>query len=427
MYQKIVYFLQNPFVIISTVLIGLSIGFYSPSLGLLLEPFGFAFMSLLEMSLIPIIVCAVILSISNLFSFKHPKIKLGNILGVLISITILVSFLATLMAIVLNPAVDFLESESLTIKEISTFSSFVDRKIAQPVFVADKGSVSKFLEASVPRNIFDALAESKMLQVILFSIIFGIATAYMMAPQRKKIEAFFETTLSVFKKIISAITIWLPIAIIALMAGGAGRIGFDMLVQMGGFILKIYFIFFVIFIVCTIIIQVKTKRSFFEVIHLMKDPIIIAFGTRSSILPIPSILDIFEKEFKIDKSLSKLLVPLGAVLGRFGNIVYFAFLAVFVAGIYQTEMTFSIFIIVGLLSLLAGLSTAGATGILTLVALSIVLTPLHLPVGAIMPLIIAIDAIIDPMRTLTSVYTNCAAVVLVTPKTESDVPKLSKT
>ena len=68
-----------------------------------------------------------------------------------------------------------------------------------------------------------------------------------------------------------------------------------------------------------------------------------------------------------------------------------------------------------ILSILGGLSTAGATGILTLTSLAIVLNPIHLPIGAILPLLIAIDTIIDPMRTLVSVYVNCAAITLVSP------------
>lgn len=259
-----------------------------------------------------------------------------------------------------------------------------------------------------------------MLQIIFFSIILGIATAFIPSQERSRIQCFLGTTLALFQKIIATFTPWLPLAIICLMAGSISKIGIEMLLQMGGFILKVHAIFIVIFCASAILIAQKSGHSLHKVITLFKDPIVMAFGTRSSILPIPSILKIFEESFAIDKSLPKLLVPLGAVLGRFGNISYLATLAVFIAGIYQVEFTPTVLLTISVLSVLGGLSTAGATGLLSLGALAIILDPLHLPIGAILPLLIAIDAIIEPMRTLTTVFTNCAAVTFASPKLDAE-------
>ncbi len=415
-YNFIIKILQNPFFILFTVLLGLAIGFYSPQMGQLLKPYGMAFMALLEMSLIPIIVCAIALSISNLMSFKGSDIQSGRIVGILFIVALIVSAISCVFAYFLDPAASFLKSNSLEIKKISTAASFVDRKLNIAITDIVQGGFAHFLTTSIPRNIFESLAENHMLQIIIFSIIFGVAVSYSKKSERLKLQSFFETTLNIFQRIILTITIWLPLAIICLMAGGASDIGFDMMLQMGSFILKVYIVFFIIFFLSTFIIQKRSGCGFFQVLKYLKDPIIISFGTRSAILPIPSILKAFEEKIPVNKSLSKLLVPLGAVLGRFGNIAYFAILAIFMANIYQADITISLILIITILSVLAGLSTAGATGILTLSALTIVLDPVHLPLGAILPLLIAVDTIIDPMRTLTSVYTNCAAVTLVSPR-----------
>tara|TARA_R110002095_G_scaffold114088_5_gene99652 strand:- start:150 stop:1439 length:1290 start_codon:yes stop_codon:yes gene_type:complete len=415
-YPFLVRFFQNPFVIISSVLSGLAIGFYDPLMGYALEPYGKAFMALLEMSLIPIVVCAVAVSISNLLSIKHEHIHSSKVLVIVLLLTVIISALSCLLAYVLDPAAGLLSTDNVKIKEISTAASFVDRTISTPVITEVQDGVTKFLIKSVPKNIFNSLASSNMLQIIIFSIIFGIAVSYLLKTERLKVQSFCNTTLSIFQKIITSITVWLPLAIIALMAGSASSIGVEVMLQMSGFILKIYFIFFVIFLLSTWVIKKRAKCTFIEVIRYLKDPIFIAFGTRSAILPIPSILEAFDHKFHFNKSLSKLLVPLGAVLGRFGNISYFAFLSIFIAGVYQTDLTLTVFMVIISLSVLAGLVTAGATGILTLSALSIVLDPLQLPLGAILPIIIAVDAIVDPMRTLTSVYTNCAAVAFIAPK-----------
>lgn len=425
-YSSIVFFLQNPFVVISSVVLGLFIGFYSPSMGALLEPYGNAFMALLEMSLLPIVISAIALSVSNLLCIKNDHVHTSKMTLVLFSTAMMVSLISCCVAYVLDPAAGLLGSENLKIKEITTSAAFLERKLNVSIVETVEGGLSHFLATSVPKNIFHALAQGNMLQIIIFSIIFGVAISYLIKSERLKVQAFCNTTLTIFQKIIMSITVWLPIAIICLMAGGASAIGVEIMMQMGGFILKVYAIFMVILIACTWGIKQRMRCSFVDVLRALKDPIIIAFGTRSSILPIPSILDAFENKIPVNQSIAKLLVPLGAVLGRFGNIAYFAFLAIFIAGVYQTEMSFGYFVVIIVLSTLAGLSTAGATGILTLSALTIVLNPLQLPLGAILPLLIAVDAIIDPMRTLVSVYTNCAAVVFISPKEKSASKKKLK-
>ncbi len=426
-YQSISRFLQHPAVIIGSVFLGLALGFYDDAIGAIMEPVGIAFMSLLEMSLIPIIVCAIVLSISSLFSVKNHSRSIGAITGIMAASMVIVSALSVVYTMIANPADDFLHSSSIRVKEISTISSFVDRKVEEPVVKEELQGITEFIQDSIPRNIFKAFSETKMLQIIIFSIIFGVAVAFMKSSQSTKVRNFFNTTLDIFRSIITSITVWLPVGIVALMAGSASKIGLEMLIQMGGFILKAYILFIILFFISTFIISQRTKLGFFEIIRAMKAPLMISFGTRSAILPIPSILDAFENKLKLDQTIPKLLIPLGSVLGRFGNIAYFAFLALFVAGIYQTEITVPIFFIITLLTVMGGLSTAGATGVLTLLSLTIVMDPLHLPIGAIMPLLIAVDAIVDPMRTLTSVYTNCAAVALVSPlASEKKEPKKIK-
>ena len=327
-YNRIVTFLQNPFVIIGSAILGLLVGFYDEELSRAMEPFGNAFMSLLEMSLIPIIICAIVLSISSLITSKNNGITIPYIVSILTVVMLATAVISTLFAIITDPAQDFLNSSSLKIKEISSVSAFTDRNTTEPIVKQQLQGFPEFIEESIPRNIFKAFSDTRMLQVIIFSIIFGIAVAFVQKSQLGKVQNFFETTLKIFKSIINAVTVWLPIGIFTLMAGSASKIGLDMMVQMASFIMKVYLMFLIIFAISTYLIAKKTGQGFFQVIRNLKDPILIAFGTRSAILPIPSILEAFENKFKFKTTVPELLVPLGAVLGRFGNISYFAFLMV---------------------------------------------------------------------------------------------------
>ena len=423
MYQKLKVFFHNPFTIISSLILGMGVGLYLPDIGVAVAPYGDIYMSLLEMSLIPIIITAIALSISRLMSFKHEEMHAGKIIAVLILMMLLVSFISTLLGYFQNPAAGIISAENFKLKEISIAASFVDKTMENPIFEAVQKGMVHFISQSIPNNIFRAFADSRTFQILIFSIILGVSVAYLKDNEREKSQNFFSTALMIFQKIIIGITVWLPIAVFCLMAGSVSSVGIETLTQMGSFIFKIYVIYFVIFLISTMIISFKTKTSFVKTVSNLKEPIFIAFGTRSAIVPIPSIIGVFENKFNLDSSLTKLLVPIGAILGRFGNIVYFAFLAIFVAGIYHFDITFGTFFLIVALSALSGLSTVGTTGILTLGLVTIVLDPLGLPIGAVLPILIAIDTIVDPMRTLTSVYSNCAVVSLLAPKVKGEEKK----
>jgi len=103
-----------------------------------------------------------------------------------------------------------------------------------------------------------------------------------------------------------------------------------------------------------------------------------------------------------------LLLPLGITVGRFGNVLFFSLAAVFVAQLYELPLGPSECTSILLCGALAGMATSGASGAVTLAMIMIVLEPLRLPWEAVLALFIAIDPIVDPMRTLLIVYPSCA-------------------
>ena len=420
-YNKLKQILQNPLLIIFSMVLGVMFGFYYPAAAQSLEPYGKIFIALLQMSLAPIIVTALGLSVSKLLNFQHRAQYLTRTILIMLGLMFATSALSAIIAKVLQPGADIASTTNPALREISISASIIVKSILQPIEESLKQGFAEALLSSMPENIFNSLAQNQTFQILIFSIILGIAVAYLNTQQRQSTESFFSTTLNIFQRIILSITLFLPIAVFCLMAGGTSVVGIETLTQMGTFVLKAYICFFILFILATVIISLRTKTNFIMTLSHLRTPIFIAFGTRSAVAAIPSIIDSFENKFGIDESLTKLLVPLGAVIGRFGNAIYFAFTAIFVAGIYRADITFSYFVIIVTLSVVGAFATTGATGILTLTMLAIVLDPLNLPIGALMPLLIAVDSIIDPMRTLMMVYINCAAVILIAPKPNTKV------
>lgn len=316
-----------------------------------------------------------------------------------------------------KPAADFSSSKNLKVHEISTAASIVKRKLTEPIEAPFTKPVSEFILDAIPSNVFTPLAQSKTFQILVLSVIIGIALAYIHENQRKSAVRFFEITLEIFQSIISYIALWLVVGIFCITAATTSLVGLETISQMGPVIVKAYIIFFILFILCTLIIKFRSGQTILKTLSFLKAPIVIAFGTRSSIATIPSQMESLRDKFHFDENIVDLMIPLGAVIGRFGNIAYFGFLTAFMLELYLYEPTFLQIILMIFLITVAGLSTiGGGNPLATLGLLSIVLDPLNLPVGAILPLLFAIDSIIEPMRTLSNVYTNCANVALLAPR-----------
>jgi len=128
-----------------------------------------------------------------------------------------------------------------------------------------------------------------------------------------------------------------------------------------------------------------------------------------------------QDDLRFEHESVSLMLPLGITIGRYGNIVYFALASLFVIQLYDQPLSAAGLAIVVIGSVFAGIATAGSSGILTLAMIGIVLGPLGLPVEAVLIVMMAVDAVIDPMRTFLIVYVNIAATALIVHRTSATV------
>lgn len=139
-----------------------------------------------------------------------------------------------------------------------------------------------------------------------------------------------------------------------------------------------------------------------EVLFKIKEPLLLAFTTQSSLACLPSSIDSLTNGLRFESKSTNLVLPLAITLCRFGPIAYFAIATIFVSSLYQSPLGFGDIIILIVASFIAGMATSGQSET-TLTMLSIVLSPLGLPIDAVLVLLIAIDPLINPFRTLTIV------------------------
>ncbi len=414
--SKIIPWLRNPWVLISSLVIGVSIGLLEPDFAALIAPFGQLYLLLLKMSVLPILVTVITISIGRLIQSSNIKSYIKRILSVFFLTQILVSVIGVVITFIWKPGKN-LNQETLTNLGVLVNKSGIDLEISingpLPPPEATLG-LDSFLFNLIPDNIFTALSEGETLKVLFFSIIFGLALG--VQGKQVKNEAIFdifESIYQAFNKLINWLTLLLPFGMCSLLAFQISQTGLDVLFAMINFVLTGLATFMFIYVVFTIIIWQRSKTSLFQVFFAAKEPTILALATSNAFVCLPSAINSLTECLKFNRQTTDLIFPLTITIGRFGQIVYFSLASLFVVQLYQTDLSWGGLIIIIMGSILAGMASSGATGIVTLATLSIVLQPLGLPLEAVLVLLIAIDPMMDPLRTLCNVHTGIVATAMI--------------
>jgi hypothetical protein len=256
--------------------------------------------------------------------------------------------------------------------------------------------------------------------VVFFSIVFGIAIGFVNDQSADMLVKLLSSIFEIFQKLVSASLYLLPFGLICLMAGQIAQAGVMVFMAMSKFIILYCAGTAVLFIIATVIIWLRSGiANPFKALVLLFEPIMLAFATRNSMATLPSAINCLDDKMGFDKTSVNLTLPLGMTLGRFGNVFYFAVAVFFVIQIYGMEIAAAQYVTIFFGAVFAGTATAGASGIVTLSVISIVLSPLSLPVEAVLVIFMAIDPIIDPFRTFLLVYGNISATSLIADKKKS--------
>jgi proton glutamate symport protein len=405
---------KSPIAIFIGLLTGIYLGLYQKEVSYYIAPLGRIYLSCLQMTIIPLIFASVATSFTNLLASHETKAYLKKIFNVFLLLLLLASGLGMMAALILKPGLGLDKNPDLT-KIMNKSGIVIAREVTEndPIELNNAKSLINFLTESVPSNLFSSFAEGKVLQLIVFTIIFGIAISYLQTQRREEMLRLLDGVHETFQLIIGGAIRLLPVGVCFLIAEQLSGITFEILVSMLKFVFMAIGAMTVFFFLCSLIIWHNSSLGYFESLAKMKNSIIVTLTTSNSLVALPSATETLVKDFKYDEKIIDLVLPLGIVICRYGNILYFAFATVFISQLYNIPLDMPAYIIILLGSILAGLTTSGSTGIITLSMMTIILEPLGLPFGAALVLFIAIDPIIDPFRSLLIVYANCTAACII--------------
>ena len=414
--------LKHPVTLLLTIVLALLFGQSFKDAALSMNFWGDLYLSLLGMCVVPILLSSVTVSIARIVSNVEYRTYLKKMVGVFIALTLAVSLIATLLAVLTGPGKIDEQSLALLNSLISDNKVSVDLEMTLAPdndTAEDKVSVVEQLaESMVPKNIIYSMANDSSLQVLIFSILFGLSLGLIKDERSHSLLDVMEAVYGSFTNLVHWLLYLLPFALFAMIAYQSALFGADLFLAMANFILVSIGALLLISVLSIVGIAVVLRVSVIKALTAMQEVIVVALTTRNSLACIPLAIEALKGELRLDPGLTHLVTPLGINIGRFGCTAYYAIAAVFVADLYQVDMTPVVIAIIVLASALAGFASAGTTGVLTLSLLLLVLQPLDLPLEAVLVLLIAVDTIIDPFRTLAIVMPNCFAVALLSPSSE---------
>jgi aerobic C4-dicarboxylate transport protein len=387
------------FQVLTAITLGVLLGHFCPDIAVSMKPLGDGFIKLIKMIIAPIIFCTVVTGIAGMQEMD----KVGRVGVKALLYFEVVSTLALIIGLlvvhIVKPGVGMnVDASTLDTKGLATYTEAVKTH-----------GVVDFLLNIIPTSVIDAFAKGDILQVLLFSLLFGFSLAAM-KETGAEVMSFISKVSHVLFGIVETIMKLAPIGAFGAMAYTIGKYGVASLLPlaslMGSFYLTcLLFIFGVLGLIARL-----TGFSILRFIIYIKDELLIVLGTSSSESVLPRIMTKLEK-LGCSKSVVGLVIPTGYSFNLDGTSIYLAMAAIFVAQATNTPLTMTQELTLLGVLLLTSKGAAGVTGsgFITLAAtLSTVPT---IPVAGL-ALILGIDRFMSEARALTNLIGNGVATIV---------------
>ncbi|TLU67529.1 dicarboxylate/amino acid:cation symporter [Thalassotalea litorea] len=358
---------------------------------------GQIFITSLKMLVVPLVFVSLVCGTTSL----NDTSKLGRIGGKAVGLYLVTTAIAISLAII--AALLIAPGEGINMTAEATYAAKEAPSLAQVI-------INMF-----PSNPFDAFAKGNMLQIIVFAVLFGISVA-LAGDAGQRIANLFQDMNEVIMRLVIILMNLAPYGVFCLMVklftdldlGAIWSLAQYFLVVLG--VLAIHGL-----VTYPLLLKTLTGLNPITFLKKMETTALFAFSTSSSNATIPSTLNTTTKKMGVDNSIASFTVPLGATLNMDGTAIMQGVATVFIAQVFNIDLSITDFLMVILTATLASIGTAGVPGV-GMIMLAMVLAQVGLPVEGI-ALIIGIDRLLDMARTAVNV-TGDSMVTVIVGKTE---------
>ncbi|HEY3590467.1 MAG TPA: dicarboxylate/amino acid:cation symporter [Buttiauxella sp.] len=270
-------------------------------------------------------------------------------------------------------------------------------------------NLKAFISHTIPTSIAGAMSNNEILQIVVFSLFFGIAGASLGEKFNTPLVAALDVVSHIMLKVTGYVMYVAPLAIFAAISSVIATEGLGILLNYAAFIGGYYL---AIVLTCMVLIGVGymvLKRDVFRLLTMLKDPVLVAFTTSSSEAAYPKTLDQLTR-FGCSRNIASFVLPIGYSFNLVGSMVYCSFASMFIAQAYNIHLTFSEIVVLMLTLMLASKGIAGVPRS-ALVVLAATIPSFNIPVAGIL-LLMGIDHFLDMGRSAINVLGNGVATAM---------------
>lgn len=270
-------------------------------------------------------------------------------------------------------------------------------------------SLKGFISHTVPTSIAGAMADNEILQIVVFSMFFGIAGASLGEKFNAPLVAALDVVSHIMLKVTGYVMYVAPLAIFAAISSVIASEGLGILLNYASFIGGYYL---AILLTCLVLIGVGylvLKQEVFRLLTLLKDPVLVAFTTSSSEAAYPKTLEQLTR-FGCSRNIASFVLPIGYSFNLVGSMVYCSFASMFIAQAYNIPLSFPEIVVLMLTLMLASKGIAGVPRS-ALVVLAATIPSFNIPVAGIL-LLMGIDHFLDMGRSAINVLGNGVATAM---------------
>jgi proton glutamate symport protein len=380
--------------ILTSMVIGAEIGYTFPEFAANLNVLSQIFLRLIKTIIAPLIFATLVVGIAG-----HSNLKQVGSMGlkaiIYFEIVTTIALFIGLAAINISRAGDGIVLKGTDSGEISAPA---------------KQSFTDIILHIFPENIAKSVAEGEVLQIVVFSLLFGIGLAQLAENRRRPMLEFTESLAETMFKFTNIIMLFAPVAVGAAIAYTVGHMGFGILINLFKLLATLYvaLIVFILFVLlpAALIFRIPIVKF----VKAIAEPVSIAFATTSSEAALPRAMEAMES-IGVPRKIVAFVMPLGYSFNLDGSTLYLSLASIFVAQAAGIEMPWEQQILMVLTLMLTSKGIAGVPRA-SLVILLGTAASFNLPVEPIF-IILGIDELMDMARTAVNVIGNCLASAII--------------
>ncbi|MGS2723572.1 dicarboxylate/amino acid:cation symporter [Porticoccus sp. GXU_MW_L64] len=357
------------------------------------DPAGSIFIACLKMAVIPVVFFSLTCGAAAMGASARMGRLAGGTLGLYLMTTAIAVAIALLVANVINPGAG------------------VDRAAFEAWDTKNAPGLKDVIVGMFPTNPVQAMADGKMLQVIVFCILLGVALSMAGAAGGRVLRAFQDIN-EVVLKMITLIIHLAPYGVFALLAKQFSLFGWSEFAKVGLYVVAVVVALVLHFCVAYPgILKLFTGLNVLRFVKNVRPAMITAFSTSSSAATMPVTMNVVKRRLGVDNRVASFTIPLGATINMDGTAIMQGVATVFIAQVYGVDLSFSAYLTVIITATLASVGTAAVPSA-GLIMLAIVLQQLQLPAEAI-GMILGVDRLLDMLRTSVNIAGDCAVSTIV--------------